>query len=156
MNIEQTIWKSLSYKSRDLVLTRRRPELTPSGGQSISEAASNISTENFASKAATGAVTGAVSGVTGGVVGAVGKAATASTKAVQATMSNNITTTATTLTTQGASQGTVNAAVNSVTKGISTAGSNTVNSMIKVEAAAATVTETATKITEEQLKKKEN
>jgi RHS repeat-associated core domain len=123
---------------------------------SLSNAVNNVSTENFASKAASGAVTGAVSGVTGGAVGAVGKAAATSTKAVQATMSNNITTTATTLTSQGASQGTVNTAVNSVTKGMSTAGSNTVNTMIKVEAATATATETTIKVAEEQLKMRGN
>ena len=88
--------------------------------------------------------------------GAVRKVAATSTKAVQATMSNSITTTATTLTTQGASQGTVNAAVNSVTKGMSTAGSNTVNTMIKVEAATATATETTIKVAEEQLKMRGN
>ena len=98
--------------------------------------------------------TGAISGITGGVVGAVGKVAATSTKAVQATMSTNISSTATTLTAQGASQGTINSAVNSITKGMSTAGSNTVNSMIKVEAAAATSVETTTKVIEEQLKKK--
>jgi hypothetical protein len=39
---------------------------------------------------------------------------------------------------------------------MSTVGSNTVNSMIKVEAAAATVTETTTKVVEEKLKKNGN
>ncbi len=99
-----------------------------------------ISTENFADKAITGAVVGAVNGVTGGAVGALGKVATTSTLAVQATMSQNITSTAAVLTSQGATQSTVNAAVSSITKGMGTAGSNTVNAMIKVEAAVSTGT----------------
>lgn len=71
-------------------------------------------------------------------------------------MSKNITETAKTLTSQGASQGSVNTATNSITKGMSSAGSNTINSMIKIEAAASAVTETAIKVTDAELKKKGN
>ena len=38
MNIERTIWKRLSYKSRDLVLTRRSGTLRRSGGISSQNA----------------------------------------------------------------------------------------------------------------------
>ena len=118
-----------------------------------SEETITISTENFASKAVDRAISGTVSGLSGGTVGIIGKAATASTKAVQVKMSNNITSTATELTSQGASQKTVNAATSNIVKGMGNVGKSKVNSMIKIEATASTVTETTSKIVEEQLKK---
>jgi len=111
-------------------------------GASLTEI--NISTDNFTSKAISGAIGGTVNGVTGGTVSALGKLATASTKALQTTMSENITTTAATLTAQGASGATVNTAVNGITRGMGAAGSNTVNGIMKVDAAVSTITAVGT------------
>lgn len=120
---------------------------------SLRTAVSSITTDNFADKAKNGAISGAVSGLSGGAVGLLGKAATTSTKAVQKVMSKNITTTATILTEQGASQEVIDTAISSITKGMSTVGRNTANTMIKIEATVSTVTETGIKAAEAKINK---
>ena len=118
----------------------------------LSQAVSNVSTNNFADKAKGGAISGAINGLSGGLLGVMGKAATSSAQVIQGTMSKNITTTATILTEQGATQGTVNTAVNGITQGMGTVVANTTKSMIKVEAVTSVVTEVSTKLVEEHLK----
>jgi len=123
-------------------------------GSSISDAVSNISTDNMVNKATKGAFSGAIGGAGGGAVGKGLQVVKNSTKAVQSTMSKNITPTARTLTEMGADIKTVGKAVNKITTGMGEVGKNTVNTVNKISAGTGMATESAIKIVQ-QVKKGE-
>ncbi len=115
-------------------------------GSSMSDAISNVSTENMGDKMITGAVTGTIGGAAGGGVGKLVQVAKNSTKAIQSTMSNNASQISKAL--PLADDATVNSVQNAIGGGIDAVEKST-------RAAATTtsvITGSAAKIGEEQLK----
>ena len=119
--------------------------------QNLSEAVSNVSTENFGTKAASGAISGAISGIGGAGVGLLGKSVGTAVKGVQGTMSESIESTASTLMQQGASAETVSAAVGQITKGMSKVGTRAASATRAVEITGSTTVEVTTKVIEKEI-----